>query len=121
MIEKMKVVSVVAQSSQKAALLDGLRKLGLLHIREKKAADPACLQRIADLSSTELALREYAPETPATELLSDRDFEDLCTKVRAVLDGRQALTTQRAALANQAENLRKWGSFDPAEIGRAHV
>ena len=116
MIEKMKVVSVVAQASQKAALLDGLRKLGLLHIREKKAADPACLQRIADLSSTELALHEYAPEMPGAELLSDRDFEALYTQVRAVLDGRQALTAQRAALVNQAENLRKWGSFDPADF-----
>lgn len=116
MIEKMKVVSVVAQASQKTALLDGLRKLGLLHIREKQAADPACLQRIADLSSTELALHEYAPETPDVELLSDQAFEDLYTQVRAVLDGRQALTTQRAALVNQAENLRKWGSFDPADF-----
>ena len=116
MIEKMKVVSVVAQASQKAALLDGLRKLGLLHIREKQAADPACLQRIADLSSTELALHEYAPETPDAELLSDQAFENLYTQVRAVLDGRQALATQRAALVNQAENLRKWGSFDPADF-----
>lgn len=116
MIEKMKVVSIVAQASQKQALLDGLRKLGLLHIREKKAADPACLQRIADLSSTELALQEYAPETPDAEILSDAAFEALYTKVRAVLDGRQALSAQRAALVGQAENLRKWGSFDPADF-----
>ena len=115
MIEKMKVVSVVAQANQKAALLDGLRKLGLLHIREKQAADPACLQRISDLSGTELALHEYAPETPASELLSDRDFEALYTKVRAVLDSRQNLSTQRAALVTQAEDLRKWGAFDPAD------
>lgn len=116
MIEKMKVVSIVAQASQKQALLDGLRKLGLLHIREKKAADPACLQRIADLSSTELALQEYAPEKPDAEILSDAAFEALYTKVRAVLDGRQALSAQRAALVGQAENLRKWGSFDPADF-----
>ena len=116
MIEKMKVVSIVAQASQKEALLDGLRKLGLVHIREKQAADPACLQRISDLSSTELALHEYAPETPASELLSDRDFEALYTKVRAVLDSRQNLSTQRAALVTQAENLRKWGDFDPADF-----
>ena len=116
MIEKMKVVSIVAQASQKEALLDGLRKLGLVHIREKQAADPACLQRISDLSGTELALHEYAPETPASELLSDRDFEALYTKVRAVLDSRQNLSTQRAALVSQAENLRKWGDFDPADF-----
>ena len=116
MIEKMKVVSIVAQASQKGALLDGLRKLGLVHIREKQAADPACLQRISDLSGAELALHEYAPETPASELLSDRDFEALYAKVRAVLDNRQNLSTQRAALVSQAENLRKWGDFDPADF-----
>ena len=96
-MKKMKVVSIVAQASQKEALMNGLRKLGLVHIREKQAADPACLQRISDLSGAELALHEYAPETPASELLSDRDFEALYTKVRAVLDSRQNLSTQRAA------------------------
>lgn len=116
MIEKMKVVSIVARASQKEALLDGLRKLGLVHIREKQGADPACLARLSDLTATELALREYAPETPAADVLADEDFDALYAKVRAVLDGRQALTTQRAALVTQAENLRKWGSFDPADF-----
>ena len=110
MIEKMKVVSIVAQASQKEALLNGLRKLGLVHIREKQAADPACLQRISDLSGTELALHEYAPETPASELLSDRDFEALYAKVRAVLDNRQNLSTRRARPGQPGRK--------PAQVGR---
>ncbi len=116
MIEKMKVVSIVAQASQKDALLDGLKKLGLLHIREKQCADPACLQRIADLSATELALQEYAPETPSQALLSDEDFETLYQGVKAALENRQALSTQRAALVARAEALEKWGSFSPQDF-----
>ena len=116
MIEKMKVVSIVAQASQKDALLDGLKKLGLLHIREKQCADPACLQRIADLSATELALQEYAPETLAQDLLSDDDFETLYQGVKAALENRQALSTQRAALVARAEALEKWGSFSPQDF-----
>lgn len=116
MIEKMKVVSIVAQASQKDALLDGLKKLGLLHIREKQCADPACLQRIADLSATELALQEYAPETLAQDLLSDEDFETLYQGVKAALENRQALSAQRAALVARAEALEKWGSFSPQDF-----
>ena len=116
MIEKMKVVSIVAQASQKDALLDGLKKLGLLHIREKQGADPGCLQRIADLSATELALQEYAPETPSQALLSDEDFEALYQGAKAALENRQTLSTQRAALAARAEALEKWGNFSPQDF-----
>ena len=116
MIEKMKVVSIVARDTQKEALLDGLKKLGLLHIREKQGADPAYLQRIADLSATELALKEYAPETPAAELLSDGDFEALYTQVQATLEDRQTLSTRRAALTTRAEALEKWGNFSPGDF-----
>ena len=100
MIEKMKVVSIVAQASQKDALLDGLKKLGLLHVREKQCADPDCLQRISDLSAVELALQEYAPETPSQALLSDEDFEALYQGAKAALENRQTLSTQRAALSS---------------------
>ena len=116
MIEKMKVVSIVAQASQKDALLDGLKKLGLLHVREKQCADPDCLQRISDLSAVELALQEYAPETPSQALLSDEDFEALYQGAKATLENRQTLSTQRAALAARAEALEKWGNFSPQDF-----
>lgn len=116
MIEKMKVVSIVAQASQKDALLDGLKKLGLLHVREKQCAGPDCLQRISDLSAVELALQEYAPETPSQALLSDEDFEALYQGAKATLENRQTLSTQRAALAARAEALEKWGDFSPQDF-----
>ena len=45
MIEKMKVLHIVAKSSEKTELLDKLRDLGVVHFAEKKTADKACLDR----------------------------------------------------------------------------
>ena len=39
MIEKMKVVHIVTTASEKAALLDRLRELGVVHFAEKADAD----------------------------------------------------------------------------------
>ena len=39
MIEKMKVVHIVAAQTQKTELLDGLRALGIVHFAEKADAD----------------------------------------------------------------------------------
>ena len=39
MIEKMKVVHIVAAASEKTALLDRLRTLGIVHFAEKASAD----------------------------------------------------------------------------------
>ena len=39
MIEKMKTVRIVAQTSRKKELLDELRRLGIVHIAEKHSAD----------------------------------------------------------------------------------
>ncbi len=50
MIEKMKVVCVVGQNSRKDELLISLRELGILHLAEKRAADPQILERFSALS-----------------------------------------------------------------------
>ena len=41
MIEKMKVVHIVAAALEKTALLDKLRELGVVHFAEKASADQA--------------------------------------------------------------------------------
>ena len=70
MIEKMKTVCVVAQSSCREELLTALRDLGILHIAEKKSADPKFVERFALLSRMLLELKEYAAgdSKPATPL-----------------------------------------------------
>ena len=47
MIEKMKVVHIVAAASEKTALLDRLRALGIVHFGEKASADQRHLERFA--------------------------------------------------------------------------
>ena len=49
MIEKMKVVHIVAAASEKTALLDRLRTLGIVHFAEKASADQRQLERFAEL------------------------------------------------------------------------
>ena len=44
MIEKMKVVHIVAAASEKTALLDRLRALGIVHFGEKASADQRHLE-----------------------------------------------------------------------------
>ena len=60
MIEKMKVVHIVAAASEKTALLDRLRTLGIVHFAEKASADQRHLERFAQLSRMDMALQEYA-------------------------------------------------------------
>ena len=50
MIEKMKVVHIVAAQTQKTELLDALRALGIVHFAEKADADQTYLERFAALS-----------------------------------------------------------------------
>ncbi|MCR5009854.1 MAG: hypothetical protein K6A91_02825, partial [Clostridia bacterium] len=60
MIEKMKKVFVVSSASRKEQMLSSLMDLGVLHIAEKKNADRELLDRFAELSRTDLMLKEYA-------------------------------------------------------------
>ena len=50
MIEKMKVVHSVTTASEKAALLDRLRELGVVHFAEKADADQRYSERFAALA-----------------------------------------------------------------------
>ena len=72
MIEKMKVVHIVAAASEKTALLDKLRELGVVHFAEKASADQRHLERFAELSRMEMLLQEYTGQEPEKKLLSDK-------------------------------------------------
>ena len=62
MIEKMKVVHIVAAQTQKTELLDALRALGIVHFAEKADADQTYLERFAALSRLITVLEE--PSVP---------------------------------------------------------
>ena len=75
MIEKMKVVNIVAAASEKTALLDKLRELGVVHFTEKASADQGYLERFARLSRMEMTLQEYPKAQQETTVLPDSEFE----------------------------------------------
>ena len=116
MIEKMKVVQVVTTASQKTALLDGLRELGVVHFAEKRSADKRCLERFSALSSTAMALGDYADGTPETALLPDGEFEELFRQTVSALERKKELEAARSAAVTEADKLREWGDFDPAGL-----
>lgn len=62
MIEKMKVVHIVAAQTQKTELLDALRALGIVHFAEKADADQTYLERFAALSRLITVLEEQGGE-----------------------------------------------------------
>ncbi len=115
MIEKMKKVCVVASASRKKEMLAALRDLGILHLADKKAASRESTERFSDLSRALMALSEYKPEKESETLLSDEEFEKVFRNTLACLDRRTALVQERGAAATEADRVRAWGEFSPAE------
>lgn len=89
MIEKMKVVHIVAAASEKTALLDRLRTLGIVHFAEKASADQRHLERFAELSRMDMALQEYAGPGRETAPMSDKDFEPFYKELADCLERRK--------------------------------
>ena len=116
MIEKMKVVHIVAAASEKTALLDRLRALGIVHFGEKASADQRHLERFAELSRMEMLLQEYTGQEPEKKLLSDKEFEVFYKDLAACIDRHKALQEQKTAVHAAAERLSEWGAFSPAEL-----
>ena len=115
MIEKMKKVCVVASASRKEEMLAALRDLGILHLADKKAASRESTERFSDLSRALMALSEFKPEKESETLLSDEEFEKVFRDTLACLDRRTALVQERGAAATEADRVRAWGEFSPAE------
>ncbi len=116
MIEKMKVVHIVAAASEKTALLDRLRELGVVHFAEKADADQQYLERFAQLSRMEMTLQEYPHAQQETTVLSDGAFEEFYQQLSDCMARKKALLEQQAAARAAAEKLTEWGRFSPQEL-----
>ena len=116
MIEKMSRVCLVTQASRKGEMLDALRELGIVHVAERKSADPVLTERFNTLSKLSLELKNYTSVTSSAALLSDGEFEELFQSTKAALSQKAALAEQRSAALLEAEKLRSWGDFDPALV-----
>ncbi len=116
MIEKMKVLHIVASASKKEELLDQLRDLGVVHFAEKKGADKACIDRFNDLSKAVMALKDYAPKTLSADILIDEEFESLFAKVLNAIDLKKELISKKGNAIAAKDKLVSWGDFVPAEV-----
>lgn len=115
MIEKMKVVHIVTTVSEKTALLDRLRELGVIHFAEKADADQRYLTRFAALSKAAAVLQEYSHGEQAAAL-SDDEFETFFRELTDCIDRRKVLQEQQTAAHAAAERLAEWGHFSPAQL-----
>ena len=116
MIEKMKIVHILAAESHKADMLDSVRDLGLVHIAEKKAADPAVADRFSNLTKTLTQLKELPSASSEKPAVSDEEFEVLDGKVRDAIASKKTLLQAKDNAALEAEKLKGWGDFVPEEI-----
>ena len=116
MIEKMKAVTIVSTVSHKKAMLNSLRDLGVVHIRQKKHADPEVSQRFTDLSSVYTTLSELPGASDTAPVMTGKEFTQMNDKVVKAIESRKTNSDQSVKLSMQLERLRVWGDFSPGEI-----
>lgn len=116
MIEKMKAVCVAAQAPRREELLLTLRELGILHLAEKRAADPGLYERFAALSGLMRELKDYRgkgdPDPPS---VTDEELESLFQRALSLLKQKSGLVERLAGLRLEEERLKPWGDFDPRQ------
>lgn len=117
MIERMKLVHIVTSAEKKTEMLSAVRDLGVVHLAEKKSADQAPLERFQELSSTLMALGDYADgKTEPLPLMEGEAFEALHKRVSAALERKKSLEAEKTAALLEAEKLAAWGEFDPEAV-----
>jgi len=120
MIEKMDMVYVVSTVGHKDEMLRGLRDLGLVHLAEKKNADPAAVKKFSDLSKMSSELQSYAPDKKEQgqeqPLLSDDEFEKMYADAKKALADKGTLSDRIAHDNTEIDRLSPWGEFSPEQV-----
>lgn len=121
MIEKMKKVHVVTVASHKKEMLDGLRDLGLVHLAERKSADPKIVEKLSRLTALTSRLSDFEPDkksgTPEKPpVLSEAEFTEMVNEAEATLKERSALNDEIGSVTTEIERLTPWGDFKPEEV-----
>ena len=102
MIEKMKVVHIVAAQTQKTELLDALRARGFVHFAEKADADQTYLERFAALSRLITVLEEQGVSEVEAETLDDDQFKVLFDELTHVWSAKRHWTPCAPPLSARA-------------------
>ncbi len=118
MVEKMKMVHIVTTASGKDEMLKGLREIGIMHLAEKQSADREVSERFQTLSRTAMALGDYAEkkQEPASEILSDDEFNKMYAGVLEAIDRKAALSQEISSSNTEIDRIRAWGEVSPADV-----
>ena len=119
MIEKMKMLHIVASASGKEEMLKDLREMGLLHLAEKQSASRELNEEFQTLSKASNALNEYvdpkAKEKKAG-VLSDSEFEKMYRGVLDAIEKKESLNQAIGAANTELDRISAWGDFSPEDV-----
>ena len=119
MIEKMKMLHIVASASGKEEMLKDLREMGLLHLAEKQSASRELNEEFQTLSKASNALKEYAdPKAKEKKagVLSDGEFEKIYRGVRDAIEKKESLNQAIGAANTELDRISAWGDFSPEDV-----
>ncbi len=115
MIVPMRKYLFLAHHSDYVDFLEGLRKLGVLHIREKEAEPSDKLLAMAteqrDTRVVIQGLRKREVESLPDAYPMPEEGKDFVTAYKQITEQREQLLEQRAAVNKELELLRPWGDF----------
>jgi V/A-type H+-transporting ATPase subunit I len=124
MIAPMKKVSLVVMERERAASLEKLRDVGVLHIEKKTVASDALSRLLDERSRLRRALglvRRYA--APQTEKKSARPASgeqiralELTRRILSLGDEKKILQDQLIYQAKERRRIEGWGDFDPRSL-----
>ena len=115
MIEKMKKIIVVAPSERKAALLSGIRDLGVIHITEKAAPDAVLSAQLAELTKMRSVLAEM-PKTEQKEIITGAAFDSVHKSLLTATEEKRQLSESIVKMKVEREKIAKWGDFNPEDL-----
>ena len=119
MIEKMKMLHIVASASGKEEMLKDLREMGLLHLAEKQSASRELNEEFQTLSKASNALKEYADpkaKENRAEVLSDSEFEKMYRGVLDAMEKKESLNQAIGAANTELDRISAWGDFSPEDV-----
>ena len=119
MIEKMKMLHIVASASGKEEMLKDLREMGLLHLAEKQSASRELNEEFQMLSKASNVLNEYAdPKAKEKKagVLSDGEFEKIYRGVLDAIEKKESLNQAIGAANTELDRISAWGDFSPEDV-----
>ena len=116
MIVKMNKVTVLGLAHDRAATVEALQGLGVLHVRPVVAPSGAGLEQAREKAAGIRQLLEKMPKPAAGAAPSGRDAWTVVAETSDVLADREEKQAQLEALEAEAARVEPLGSFDPAAV-----